>query len=272
MPRSASSERFFDVIAAIIGPDETHGYAEFLGQGESTIRSWLKRDNSPPTLERRRIIYEKLRMPHDLESYSEDKWEELHTQLSKSYLDLNTRISLIKALYFPGDMTRIEATINHNRSVIVFTADAEDDTGFANIKEVVRDNVAKGVSYLYVIPKDCARRQALEKWVQTLGNLKRGSVNILIAPRPHAHIEWALMDCAWLATQPDFVVTKEAVSEIDITDINQGFEQLYKGSDFLPPDDKPATSYRRVWVRISHRRQIVFLDMLRQWSTDATWI
>jgi hypothetical protein len=272
MARTASGERFFDIIAAIIGPDETHGYAQFLGQGEATIRSWVKRINSPPTLERRRMIYEKLRLPHEVESYSEDQWRELHTHLSKSYLDLNTRISLINTLYFPGDMTRIEATINHDRSVIVFTADAEDDTGFANIKEVVRDNVAKGVRYLYVIPNDCSRTQALEKWVQTLRNLGKGSVNILITRRPHAHVEWALMDCAWFATRSDFVVTKEAVSEIDITDIHQGFEQLYKGSDFLPPDDKPATHHRRVWVRISHRRQIVFLDMLRQWSTDAAWI
>ncbi len=272
--RDRARERFTAIVKARVEEDEISRHADLLNASESSVQNWKNGAHTPKTARRRQDIYQRLGVPQNLESFTETEWHDLRNKLAATVNYAKPPSDKPGWLHFPEDLERFEASVSVNTTVIVMTLDAEDDTSLSNIRELVQKNITRGVSYLYVIPRDCQKKNDLirfARYVNDRRSTKCGYMKVMVAHTSIVDIEWSLTDYVWLVTKPTFVFNRQTIANLDVDDIDQGFEQLYKSSDVLPPDHRSATPHRRIWVWISHRRQLHFLRLMRIWNERAEW-
>jgi hypothetical protein len=264
-------ERFQAIIAAIVG-GQTQKYAAYFDVSEATVRNWVA-GASVPSGHHRQQVFEKLHVPSDVLYYDDDKWHEYHKSLS-SRIPPDLQIDQFSRLFVVSEqLLRIESTLASHTSVIILTSDA-DDVSFADVINVVKQNISRGIRYLYVIPHDCRGKSELARLAlnSRVSGAGRGAMNVMVVRAGCQDIEWSLVDDVFFATGSHFVIDKETIANIGIEDIHWGFERLYKSSDALLPDYRPAVMHRGVWGYTSHRRANTFLNLVRAWSANVEWI
>jgi transcriptional regulator with XRE-family HTH domain len=264
-------ERFQNIIAAII-KGQRQKYAAYLDVSEATIRNW-EAGASVPRANRRQLLFEKLQVPPDVLYYDDDEWRRYLENLTSSRTSRDPLIEKsVRPLFMLEEILEIESTIAPNTSVIILTSDA-DDLSVADVRNVVRQNILRGVSYLYVIPYDCRGKDVLFRLAESYRahGSGRGTMNAVVVHSSSQDVEWSLVGYIFLATNTNFVANKQTVTNIEIDDIAVGFERLYKTGDVLHYKHGPTVTDRGVWVYSSYRRTNIFLNLIRTWSNDADW-
>jgi hypothetical protein len=275
--RQVIKERFCTIMKEIVQQNISR-HALLQGVSEAAIRAWITGASAPTSSHKLQISLEKIHVPVDVLHYTEEKWLEYYERLkghAEEHILQNPTLDQPTWLHIPRDFLRIESSVGFDTTVIVMTSDADDDVELRDVRNVVRVNIERGVNYLYVISRDCRKREGLITFIQSIrtrGGTSSGAINIMVVPINSTDSEWSLFDYALLVTKSHFGPVKENIRRINVEDIHLGFEQLYRGNDVLSPDNRPATTERRLWIDAPIRRQNILLDLICRWSAGAEWI
>ena len=277
------AKRRFSAVLTTIIRDEPQWYVPLLGRAENTLRNWTKESHAPP-LNDRHALYRKLCVPSDIEDYDETLWNEYISHL-RNYppAKLSERAELFMSFFYADEFLRREAFLPSPCSVIVVTRDAESDAEHGSIQNTVARNLSRGINYIYVIPCDCANKDALLDFVSGIEqreppkpdkitkSASAGTAIVMLTDCSRDDDRWRLVDYAWFVTREAFLPTKGSIGKLIPDNLHYGYEQLYKGGDSLPHGHSVRLPNSRVWVPVSQRRQFLFIRLLKNWAGDAQW-
>jgi hypothetical protein len=251
-------------------PERISEAALWFKVSETTIRNWIS-GHSAPTRNNQQLIFQKLQLAEDAMDCSDQDWSNLLDAVSHRLASEKTHRRLMECppwLYSGGHLDVMECSIKESGHVILITDDAYNDTQVQGIIDVVERNLAKGVSYLYIIPGNCRYRRAL---IDTVSSIRErlgsdaGAVDIMITDLSEKNVaRWRLIDHVMLILNRKLLPAREKIRNVKFGDIASSFEQIYK------PDDRPVNEH--VWVRMPQRKQALFLDVIGEWCAGAQWL
>jgi len=262
-PREPSAaDRFSELISAMADEESNEALAVFFKQSVATINNWRRGTKAPREIEE---LVGKCGISRDqLLITDEQSWQAVIQKV------LSTKRVLITPewLHFK-ERVAFEEKSTQSRIIIIVTDSAYNDTRPA-LQHLVRNNIKRGVSYIYIIPDNCEYKRALERFVETLnGEQDRdsaaGTAKIL---RTHTTKkttrQWRRIDHVMLFAYGGEDLSKiDSLSDILRFQIGEGYEQLYKAGDRLY-GDQPADD--DVWKLLSVREIEYYRQLIEEWS------
>jgi hypothetical protein len=146
----------------------------------------------------------------------------------------------------------------------VITADAYNDTQRREVQETVKNNIMRGINYVYIIPDACQYERALIRFTesanaQAASNGGTGTTKILKThATKNAPHQWKRIDHVMLLAHGSAASRIERFADIPLAHIDQGYEQLYKASD------QPYADY--AWKELSIREIDYYKEFLEEWN------
>ena len=196
---------------------------------------------------------------------------------------------LPKWFYPLNEIMRLEASRDEG-SIIVITKDASNDTKLQDVYNVVKSNIDKGISYLYITPDNSTYKNDLKSIASEVKDNNesnaKGDIQILVTPFNPFNplklkksiprgLEWEVIDhiviflnCPLKEPRNDI---KSKLKEIGSHHFEHCFEQIYRplSDDVCNSEDETS---RYIWIKSSHQRQLAFMHIIRSWSEIGRWI
>jgi hypothetical protein len=245
-------------MRAIAKEESDAALAVFFDQSVTTINNWCKGTKSPRDLGE---LVRKCGISSDeLLLADEQSWQAVVQKV------LSTRRVLITPewLHLPERVTFTEKTTQAS-TIIILTASAHNDTQRPAVQALVRNNISRGVNYIYVIPDDCEYERPLVRFVETLnlgqkrdGKAERAKILRTLTTKKTTR-QWKRIDHVMLFARGGEDLPKiESLSNILGFEIDEGYEQLYKAGD-QPYGDS-------VWKTLSIREIDYYKELFEEWS------
>jgi hypothetical protein len=254
-----AADRFSELMRAMAKEEGDAALAVFFGQSVTTINNWCKGAKSPRDIDK---LVQKCGLSGDeLLTADEQSWRAAVQKV------LSTKRVLITPgwLHLDERLSFLEKS-TQSPAIIILTASAYNDTQWLEVQSLVRNNISRGVSYIYVIPEDgCEFERPLERFVKTLnlGGARRSTYGTAKILRTHTTKkttrQWKRIDHVMLFARGEEGFPKiESLSDILQVQIEEGYEQLYKAGD-QPYGDS-------VWKSLSIREIDYYKELLEEWS------
>jgi hypothetical protein len=252
------ADRFRELIRALVKAGEKEAaLAVFFNHSPTAISNW----------------HNGFKLPRDgdiVESVakcgiSEDELRSQDAQLWKTALARAARQKHIIAtpawLYLKDRIAIVEQSTKTD-TIIILTSDAYNDTQRRETQSVVRENILRGVNYIYIVPYNCPNERPLVRFIASLksGNLQgsdRGTARIIrTLATKKAALQWKRIDHVMLFAHGGGVI--ESLSDLAHVQIDEGYEQLYKAND------QPHGEY--AWKALSIREMDYYKELLEEWE------
>jgi hypothetical protein len=259
-PKEANpADRFSRLIRAIADRESEAALAVFFSHSVTTITNWCKGQKPPKDRDIEELARKCGISSDELRSTDEHTWQAaLNRVLSKKRVMITPGWLLLK------DQIAFMETNAQCHTIFIITADAYNDTQRRDVQETVKNNMIRGINYVYIIPDVCQHERALIRFTesansQTASNGGTGTTKILKThATKNATHQWRRIDHVMLLTHGEAVSRIERFADIPLAHINEGYEQLYKASDQPYADT--------AWKALSIREIDYYKEFLEEWS------
>ncbi len=272
-PESVANERFLQLISLITSDSTLSDHAILFKVSEATIRNW--RLNVPPNLRKRSEVMHVLNIDPSLLGAEHSAWDNLISRVKNGEVRLPKMIPSPDWLLFPEITSRSERSTNA-RSIIIVTREAHNDTNHSALQTIVRENLIRGVKYLFAIPDFCPNKLALTRYVENLrlsatrASPDAGSAQIMVVPCNNPEeTDWDWITEAIFFLR-DGLKFEDDISNVDSYCVTESWELLYKESERIMDQYKPIN--QNTWTVMPLRKQDLYLRLLRRWALTSTWI
>jgi hypothetical protein len=263
IPKEANpADRFSKLIRAIADQESEAALAVFFSHSVTTITNWCKGQKPPKDRDMEELARKCGISSDELRSTDERTWQAaLSRVLSKK------RVIITPGWLLLVDQIRFMETNAQCHTFFVITADAYNDTQRRDVQEAVKNNMMRGINYVYIIPDICQYERSLIRFTesansQAASNGGTGTTKILKTPATkNAAHQWKRIDHVMLLTHGGAVSRIERFADIPLAHINEGYEQLYKASD------QPYADF--AWKALSIREIDYYKELLEEWSEPA---
>jgi hypothetical protein len=251
--------RFSELMRAMAKLESDAALAFFFNQSVTTIANWCNAKKFPRDIDE---LVQKCGISSDqLRSADEQSWQAAIEKVLKI-----KRVLITPGwLHFRDHISLVEES-THAAGIIILTADAYNDTQRLEVQALVRRNISRGISYIYVIPEECQYERSLQRFIGAINparaqNSTAGAAKILrIRKTKKTTRQWKRIDHVLLFAHGD-VSTIESLSDMLLVQIDEGYEQLYKAGD------QPYGEF--VWKTLSIREIDYYKELLEEWSSPG---
>ena len=233
--------------------------AVFFGNSVTTITNWCKGLKLPKGRDIEDLVGKCGILRDELISVDERSWQ----------LTLKKVLSKKRILITPGwlhDRVRMNfvEVYTQSNTIFILTVDAHNDTQRRDVQDIVKNNIARGINYIYIIPSICENERSLIRFVESINshsasNSQRGTAKILKThDTKNTTHQWKRIDHVMLFAYGDDIPKIECFADIPLVQIDEGYEQLFRASD--PPYGEFA------WKSLSIREIDYYKELLEEWG------